>query len=124
MINIVYPIATDVKAAKLQRVRNAFPKVPPSLITESYLQKEVATANTTNNYEFNFNGNANDTTFTVERLLDKNNVFVVTDIFYGIAYEPASTSDYATKYLTWPNLLELVTTGGATQNDLEILWNG
>jgi len=108
--NIVMPLNYSAKAAKLARVRQVFPDVPPSLITESYLQKEVATSNTDNQYIFNFNGSRNDIAFQTENLLDKNNVFVVTDIYYGLAYEPASTSDYATQYYTWPDFVELETT--------------
>lgn len=116
-------IATSAKSAKLNRVRSAFPGVPNSVITEHYLQKEAATANTTNQYEFNFNGSQNDITFQTENLLGKNDVFVCTDIGYGLAYEPASTSDFATRYYTWPNLLNFVTTASATQADLECFWN-
>lgn len=122
--NIILPVTYSTKAGKLDRVRQAFRDVPNALITESYLQKEVATSATANNYVFNFNGTPNDIAFTTENLLDKNNVFVVTDIWFGLGYEPASTSDYATEYFTWPNFPVLETTGGATQIDLEVFWNG
>lgn len=122
-MSFILPLSYEEKAARLDRVRRVFPNVPPSLITESYLQKEVATSNTQNLYEFNFNGSQNDIAFTTEYLLDKNNVFVVTDIWYGLVHEPASTSDYASKYFTWPCFPELETTAGAAQIDLEIFWN-
>lgn len=118
-----FPVATSAKSAKLNRVRQAFPNVPHSLITEHYLQKEVATSNTTNLYEFNFNGSTNDLAFQTENLLGKNDAFVCTDIGFFLAYEPASTSDYATRYYTWPNLLNFVTVASTTQVDLEIFWN-
>lgn len=116
------PIAALPQSVQLERARDLFNWVPRSNITQSYLQAELATSNDSNIYEFNFN--RKEVTFNTENLLSDQDVFVVTKLGYFLAHEPASTSDYATRYFTYPNNQTFVTVGGATLLDLSIFWNG